>query len=162
MMDYKVQSLDTKNFILTGNGVEAGRLVYDSWFSFKADMSIGGTNYTIEPQGFWGTTVELKQNDTVVLDLKMNWNGNVLITVYGQEETAYILKQKSILKNTYVLTDSDHTNVLSMEADFKWKKVNYEYHVTAAEDPDKDDLNKILILASVHCLNYYMSTSMVY
>ena len=64
------------SFILTQNDKLIGKLIYKGWFKFDALVEIAGkSNYQVEPKGFWGTTIELKDNEKVLLQFKMNWSG---------------------------------------------------------------------------------------
>ena len=103
MNEYKVNSKDTKSFYLLQDGLKIGSLVYEKWFSFKAEMNFQKKDtFQIEPKGFWGTTIELKQHGKVLLNFKLNWNGNIIIsTQFDSNEKGYVLKQKGILKTTY-------------------------------------------------------------
>ncbi|MCI1186887.1 hypothetical protein MON38_05605 [Hymenobacter sp. DH14] len=61
MQHYQVKSVDTKHFRLTQADTEIGELEYDSWFSFTAEIMLADrTRYAIQPKGFWGTTIEIK------------------------------------------------------------------------------------------------------
>ena len=167
MKEYKVKSADTKHFSLTINDQEIGRLIYEKWFSFKAEMFLGGSNiYQIEPKGFWGTTIELKQNEKNLLNFKMNWNGNIIInTRFDETERDFILKHKGILKDSYVLLNKEEEQLLVIQPDFKWSKFNYDYTISTTDNFDNLSFNGILLLTTIHCVNYYMammSTGMLY
>ena len=97
---YQVKSTDNKHFELTQADAGIGRLEYESWFSFKAEIILADHNrYVVHPKGFWGTTIEIKDQEQVLLDFRMNWKGQILIrTTLGSNETYYILTQKKMLK----------------------------------------------------------------
>jgi hypothetical protein len=60
-----------------------GKLSYKSWFKVNAVIEIANnTNYQVEPKGFWGTTIELKDGEKVLLKFKMNWNGEIVVQTY--------------------------------------------------------------------------------
>ena len=159
MKEYKVKSEDTKHFSLTMNDQEIGRLKYEKWFSFKAEMILDGTRtYQIEPKGFWGTTIELRQNDKILLNFKMNWNGNIIINTWFDEiERDFILKHKGILKDSYVLLNKEEEDLLVIKPDFKWSKFNYDYNISTTDRFDNLSFNLTLLLTTIHCVNYYMA-----
>lgn len=158
MKVYKVRSADTKNFSVTTNDQEIGKLKYGKWFSFKAEMIVeGGMTYQIEPKGFWGTTVELKQDETILLNFTMNWNGNIIINSrFDETERDFILKHKGIFKESYILTNKEGEDLLVIKPDFKWNKFNYDYDIVTTDHFDKLSFNTILLLTTIHCVNYYM------
>ena len=159
MKEYKVNSKDTKSFYLLQDGLEIGSLVYEKWFSFKAEMNLQKKDtFQIEPKGFWGTTIELKQHGKVLLNFKLNWNGNIIIsTQFDSNEKGYVLKQKGILKTTYVLLDTKEEELLSIEPDFKWNKFNYDYNILTSETFESLNHRDMLLLTAIHCINYYMA-----
>jgi len=159
MKEYKVKSEDTKHFSLTINDKEIGSLQYEKWFSLKAEMILGGTRtYQIEPKGFWGTTIELKQHENVLLNFKMNWNGNIIInTKFDGTERDFIFKNKGIFKNVYLLLNKEEEELIVIQPDFKWSKFNYDYNISTTDRFDNLDFNLILLLTAIHCVNYYMT-----
>ena len=159
MKEYKVNSKDTKSFYLSQDGLEIGSLIYEKWFSFKAEMILQKKDtFQIEPKGFWGTTIELKQHDKVLLNFKLNWNGNIIIsTQFDSNEKGYVFKQKGILKTTFVLLDTNEAELLSIQPDFKWSKLYYDYNISTSAIFESLNHNDILLLTAIHCINYYMS-----
>lgn len=159
MKEYKVKSEDTKHFSLTINDQEIGRLEYAKWFSFKAEMILeGAMPYQIEPKGFWGTTIELKQNENVLLNFKMNWNGNIIINSrFDNIERDFILKHKGIFKDSYVLLTREEQDLLVVKPDFKWNKIKYDYNIITTDRFDNLSFHPILLLTTIHCVNYYMA-----
>jgi len=160
MTNYEVKSTDSKHFVVTSNGEPKGSLAYDSWFSFKADIQLAsqGALYAV-PKGFWGTTVEIKQNDAVILSFKMHWDGNIIIKSFFPEQSAteYLFKYKGILKSSFILLDPKEKLLMEVKPDFSFRKFNYDYAITTTDEFDKIEQNKILLLATVHCSNYFMS-----
>ena len=159
MKEYKVKSEDTKHFSLSINDQEIARLIYEKWFSLKAEMILeGAITYQIEPKGFWGTTIELKQNEKLILNFKMNWSGNIIINSHFDEiERDFILKHKGIFKDTYILLSKEEEELLVIKPDFKWNKFNYDYNITTTDHFDTLSFNTILLLTTIHCVNYYMT-----
>lgn len=159
MEHYQVKSVDTKHFRLTQADTEIGRLEYDSWFSFKAEIILADhTRYAVQPKGFWGTTIEIKAQEQVLLDFKMNWKGQILIrTLFDGPEDYYIFKQKGLLKNTFILLQQDETELLSIDPNFKWTKLNFDYQLTVSDSLEQLARKELLLLTAVHCANYYIT-----
>jgi len=159
MKEYKVKSDNTNHFSLTINDQEIGRLKYGKWFTFKAEMILeGGRMYQIEPVGFWGTTIELKQNENIILNLQMNWNGNIIIhSWFDGVERDFLLKHKGIFKEYYVLLNKEEEDLLVIKPDFKWNKFEYDYNIITNDRFDNLSFNAILLLTAIHCVNYYMA-----
>jgi hypothetical protein len=156
---YQVKSVDTKHFRLTQADTEIGLLEYDNWFSFKAEIILADhTRYAVQPKGFWGTTIEIKNQEQVVLDFKMNWKGQILIrTLFGGPENYYILRQKGLLKSTFVLVHQEEAELLSIEPDFKWTKLNVDYQLATSNAFEQLARKELLLLTAIHCANYYLT-----
>jgi hypothetical protein len=159
MKEYKVKSSDPKHFSLTMNDKKIGTLIYEKWFSFKAKMALLETkHFQIEPKGFWGTTIELIQDGKVLLNFKMNWNGNIIVhTRFDEAEKDFIFKQKGLLKTSYVLLNKEEEELLVIQPDFKWSKFNYDYNISTSDSFDALAFSEILVLTAIHCVNYYMT-----
>jgi hypothetical protein len=160
MSEYHVKSIDTKHFYLTTiDEKPIGILKYDNWFSFKSEIILEDNSvYYVQPKGFWGTTIELKKDEIVLLNFKMNWNGNIVIgTKFEDIERDFIFKHKGILKSSYVLQDKDGLELLVIQPDFKWKKFRYDYTLSTAEELEQFDFKNILLLTTIHCANYYIA-----
>ncbi|MCI1186886.1 hypothetical protein MON38_05600 [Hymenobacter sp. DH14] len=88
----------------------------------------------------------------------MNWKGQILIrTLFGGPEAYYIFKQPSLLKNTFVLVHEDETELLSIEPDFKWTKLNSDYRLAASDAFEQLVRKELLLLTAIHCANYYLT-----
>ena len=160
MQPYQAKSLDTKHFELTRADAPVGTLAYDSWFSFKADITLADyRHYAVRPKGFWGTTIEVKDpQEQVLLDFKMNWKGQILIrTHFDGVEDFYILKNRGLLKSTFVLLHGEETELLSLAPDFKWTKLAVDYEIAAAEAFEQLPHKELLLLTAIHCANYYLT-----
>jgi hypothetical protein len=131
MTEYKVKSTDTRKFSLTQNDIILGDLTYEKWFSFTSEIILAdNSRYQIEPKGFWGTTIEVRDEKNILLDFKMNWNGNIIInTKFDNVENHFVFKPKGIFKSTYALFDTEGQEILVIQPDFKWSKFNYDYDV---------------------------------
>ena len=43
------------------------------------------------------------------------------------------------------------------ENDFKWNKLNYDYNIETTRDFDNFYKKELLLLSTLHCINYYMT-----
>ena len=158
MAEYYAKSNNSLSFEVTGADQPVGKLTYKSWFSFNAEIEALDHSYHIEPKGFWGTTIELKDHDRVLLKFRMNWNGEIVIQTYFDGiKSGYLFKHRGIFKDSFVLTDQHGTELFVMKPHLKWNTLNYEYQITTSESFDILSNKEILLLNALHCANYYMS-----
>lgn len=161
MTEYKVKSSNSLVFELRNNETLVGTLTYASWFRFSAELETLHSKYQIEPKGFWGTTIELKEGEKILLKFRMNWNGEIVIQIYFNEiKSGYIFKHRGIFKESFVLADQNGIELLVMKPDLKWHTMHYEYQITTSDIFDTFFEKEILLMISLHCANYYMSMMM--
>lgn len=137
-----------------------GELQYAEWFSFKATLALtDGTTFRMEPRGFWGTTIEVKDEaETVLLSFKMHWDGNIVLkSRLGGTNRACVLKNRGLTKGGYVLLDKHGQELLTIQPDFTWNKVNHDYAVVSSELFETYAAKDALVLTAIHCANYYMA-----
>jgi hypothetical protein len=159
MTQYQAKSPNSLVYSVTKDEVEIGKLNYQSWFKFNAEIELGDhTKYRVEPKGFWGTTIEVKDGDNVVIQFSMNWKGEVVIQrFFGGIEYGYIFKHQGFFKETFVLVDTESVQLLVMKPLFKWKKMSYEYEIVIADPLEELPQKDLLLMVSLHCANYYVS-----
>lgn len=162
MAVYEAKSNSTFSFEVSKENLLIGKLSYKSWFKFNAVIElVNNSSYQIEPKGFWGTTIELKDGEQLLLQFKMNWNGEIVIqTFFDGTEQDYVFKHRGVFKESFLLSDKEGTELLVMKPHFKWNKMNYEYQITTSETFDAFPYNEILVMNALHCANYYMSMMM--
>lgn len=163
MAEYYAKSSNSLSFELFDDDKLTGKITYTSWFSFNAEIELADhQSFQVEPKGFWGTTIELKDNEKVLLKFRMNWNGEIIIQTYfdGVKES-FVCKHRGVFKDSFVLTDKEGIELLVMKPQFKWNLLNYEYQITTSDDFEKYSNKDILLLTSLHCVNYYMSMIVV-
>jgi hypothetical protein len=155
-IEYMVKSINAKQFCMTKNDKIIGVLKYKNRFSFKAQMTMADASiYTLEPKGFFGNTIELKDNRRVLLSFKQNWKGKIVISaVFENFNRQFIFKHKGIFKTGYLLTDKDDYELAGIQPQFKLKKFNYDYIISANVLLDKFDYKEILLLTTIHCANF--------
>lgn len=159
MAEYNVTSKSTFSFDVQKEEQFIGNLSYKSWFQFNATIKMANKlSYEIEPKGFWRTTIELKEGEKVLLQFKMNWNGEIVVQSYFDElEKGYVFKHRGFFKESFVLTDQEGKELLVMKPQIKWKNMNYEYQVTTADTFETAPEKEILLMAALHFANYYMT-----
>ena len=159
MKEYQAKSSNSLSFDVTKDDKLIGRLSYKSWFKFNAVIEIANnTNYQVEPKGFWGTTIELRDGEKVLLKFKMNWNGEIVVQTYFNDfEKDYVFKHRGVFKESFILIDREGIELLAMKPHLKWKKMNYEYQVTTSDSFEIFSNKEILLMTSLTCANYYMS-----
>jgi len=158
MAEYYAKSHNSLSFEITKESQMIGRLIYESWFKFNAEIEIANRFYLIEPKGFWGTTIELKDNEKVLLKFRMNWNGEIVIqTYFDSVKEGFLFKHRGIFKESFVLADQKGNELFVMKPHLKWSSMNYEYQITTTEKFEMYPSKEILLINALHCANYYMS-----
>lgn len=162
MTEYNARSTNTLSFEIKKGEEMIGKLTNKSWFKFDAVMEFeNGKHYEVTPKGFWGTTIELKDNELILLKFKMNWRGEIVVqTFFGNLEKDYVFKHNGIFKKSFMLVDTEGVELLYINVNMKWNKANYEYDITSSDAFEALSNKDILLLNSVHCANYYMSMMM--
>ncbi len=159
MAEYQAKSNNSLCFDLTEGDKLIGKLSYKSWFKFDASMEMANdVTYQVESKGFWGTTIEVTQNEKAALKFQMNWNGEIVIQTHSDDiEKGYIFKHRGFFKESFTLANQDGIELLVMKPHLKWSRMSYEYEITTSDDfelfPDKE----VLLMTSLHCANYYIS-----
>jgi hypothetical protein len=84
-MEYQAKLHDSKSFELMQGDLLIGKLTYQSWYKFDASAVLAnGSTYQIVQKGFWGTTIEVKDNEKVLANFSMHWNGEIVIQLILQ------------------------------------------------------------------------------
>jgi hypothetical protein len=158
MSQYSAKLSDTLTFELIKNEKIIGKLKYAKWFSFSVNLEIeSSSEFKIEPTGFWGTTMELKDNCKVLLKFQMNWKGEIVVQSFLDNiENGFILKNIGILNDSIILIDKDGLELMTIEPHYKWKYMNYEYKINTTEIFDIKTNQDILLLAAIHCANHFL------
>ncbi|MBE4949317.1 hypothetical protein [Chryseobacterium culicis] len=159
MAEYYAKSSNSLTFEITKEEKLIGKLTYTSWFKFNAVIEIaGGQTYQVEPKGFWGTTIELKDQERVLLKFRMNWNGEIVVqTYFDGVKNGYLFKHRGIFKESFVLTDQEGVELIVIKPHLKWASMNYEYQITTSDSFEMIAEKEIVLINALHCANYYMS-----
>jgi len=159
MAEYQAKPDDSLSFDLTQGDILIGKLSYKSWFSFNALIAMSNmASYQVEPKGFWGTTIEIKDRENVMLKFEMNWSGEIVIqTDSNDAEKGYIFKHRGFFKESFILANQEGIELLVMKPSLKWSKMSYEYQITTSDDFELFSDKDLLLMTSLHCANYYIS-----
>ncbi|UTX48791.1 hypothetical protein [Chryseobacterium sp. MA9] len=159
MAEYYAKSSNSLSFEVTREEKLIGKLIYTSWFKFNAVIEIAdGQTYQVEPKGFWGTTIELKDHERVLLKFRMNWNGEIVVqTYFDGVKSGYLFKHRGIFKESFVLTDQEGVELMIIKPNLKWASLNYEYQITTSDAFESFPEREIVLINALHCANYYMS-----
>lgn len=156
MGHYKVNSKNSSDFILTMKNVKIGELKYLKWYSFKSEIVLAdNSRYQLEPKGFWDSKIEVKQGEEIILYFEMGWKG-IMINL-NNSGTKYLLRSKGLLSSKFVLVDTDEKELLAIENDFKWMELTFNFNIETSNEFDNFDNKEILLLTTLHCVNYYMA-----
>ena len=147
----KIQCTDKKTFELTDDSQRLGHIAYDGLFSFKANAIVGNDYYRITPIGIFNTTISVMKNETEVANMKMNWKGNIIISLQNGQE--FILKATGTFLNKYVLEDKDQQKLMLLNPDFNWAKFSYNYSISYDNKPQ----DILLVLLATYSANYYIA-----
>ncbi|WP_336518282.1 hypothetical protein [Pollutibacter soli] len=162
MTEYVAKSDGSLIFQLVKDSQNIGSLTYKSWFKFNAAIDFAdGRSYQVEPKGFWGTIVEVKDGNRALLKFSMNWSGDIVVQSYfNNVEQGYVFRHRGILKESFILIDKDGVELLVLKPLLKWNKMNFEYRITSSDVFETVVENKLLLMLSIHWTNYYMSMTM--
>ncbi|MBB1285596.1 hypothetical protein HRH25_14515 [Flavisolibacter sp. BT320] len=111
-----------------------------------------GDSFDVKPVGVFGTSIQVTKNGTEVAVLKMNWQGQIVITL--QNGQAYVLKTKGILHNNYFLENEGGENMIQIEPTFNWSGFIYNYAITYGSRPQ----DYLLVLLGVYAVHYLIAT----
>ncbi|UFH57228.1 hypothetical protein [Spirosoma sp. KNUC1025] len=159
MAVYQAKSSNSLSFELMQGNESIGKLSYKNWFQFTASIELANHSiYQLIPKGFWGSTIELKEADTVLLKFSMNWNGSIALkTYFNAIEKEYLLKHLGVFNESFVLIDQEETELLTLKPHVKWSNLNYEYTIQPSDRFEPLSHKELLLMTSVHCANYYLS-----
>lgn len=148
----KIECTDNKTFQLTDIENLVGVLVYKNLFSHKAEINLRNSDhYDIESVGFFGTSIAVTKNETEVVNLKMNWKGQIVMTFQDGQE--FVFKAKSVFHNKYVIENKEEEELIRFDPKFNWGKFNYNYDISSNKKPE----NILFVLLGVYAANYYIA-----
>ena len=148
----KIECTDKKTFRLTDNEHLLGDLVYKNYFSYKAKINLTNSDdYDIESVGFFGTSIAVKKNECEIANLKMNWEGQIVMIFQDGQE--FVFKAKGVFHNKYVIENREGEELIRFDPKFDWSKCNYNYEISY----DKEPQDILFVLLGVYAANYYIA-----
>jgi hypothetical protein len=148
-----------KEFQLTDvEGRFLGKLAYEKWASYSASATTQYAEFfDFKAKGFWSQYISVTRDGTEIASLKMNWKGNIIIDIKGNDvEQDYLVKSVGLWKTHFTLQDRFSNDILALHPHIQWKSGVYEYDVEI--NPDfQSVVDETLILIGVYCANYIMA-----
>jgi hypothetical protein len=158
MNSYKVIFQGSRKFKLFQNEQSIGELTYTKWYNSNANIRLSNNaEYSITSKGFFGTTLEVYQNNTLLISYKMGWKGVNITSKIGGEEKKYLLKLKGILSSTFVLLDADQNELIHTKSKFKWNKMHSDYELICTELFENIQHKELMLLVTYHALKYQLA-----
>jgi len=146
----KITRINRKTYQLTKNEQVLGQLTYKNSLSNKAEITlIDSAIYKIKPAGFFKPHVIVTKNEIEIAKLKMNWKGQLVISL--QFEREFFLKSKGFFHNKYIIENKDGEKIIQLEPKFNWSKFCYNYDISY----NNQSQDNFFILLAVYCINYY-------
>lgn len=155
-MEYNAISQNTSFEIKAGSQI-LGKLTYGNWFKFNAEMEIAGEKYDVEPKGFWKKNIEIKNDAEIIADIKMNWDGDLIIRMKSSgKEEKFVLKHSGFIKEKFILTNDQNEDLLIFKASYRWIDMIYNYHITSSENFEAIPDKTLLLFITLYAANYFM------
>lgn len=155
-MRYNVNAEHNRHFELRDEEDNiAGRLDYPSWFTTKAEITIGNTRYRIEPSNFWQTAMHVTRDDgQQILEFRRDWRGNIVLTF--SDGRSYMLKRNGFWMRNFVMVTQDDQEILQLESHFDWSALQFKYQVQTT-DRNIEANDPVILLTIIYCCNYQHS-----
>jgi hypothetical protein len=148
----EAKSIDKKTFQLTDNGQQLGELTYESIFSHKAEIKLANSDlYEVKPVGIFGTSITVTKNGAEIVNLKMNWRGQIVFAFEKGQE--FIFKAKSSFINTFIIEDKAGEKLLQFDPKFNWSRFTYNYDILFDKKPE----DMLFVLLGIYASNYYLA-----
>lgn len=148
----KAESIGTRTYlVLDDNNAEIGSLIYEGWLSQKAKASLEKEEIIFQPEGFWGTSIQVEYQRKNIAQISMSWLGN--LTIKTKDGIEYTVKYTGFWKAKLILYDARKQPIVSFIPSFKWSKWAYEYDIQwEANHPLKED--KIFTMIAFYAAVY--------
>lgn len=148
----KAECVNQQTFQVIDNNQPIGTLDYGTLFSCEVEIKLANTDrYVLKPNGFFGTSTLVTQNDKIMAELRMNMKGQIVISFKGGDE--FIFKNTGIFHNKFVIENRDSEKIAQYEPSLNWTKLNYNY--TISHNLKSED--HLFVLIGVYASNYYIA-----
>ena len=75
----------------------------------------------------------------------MGWNGIIIKTFFNTTEESYLFKLKGLLSSEFILINTEKKELLVVECDFKWNKLDYDYTIETTQEFDNFTNKNLLV-----------------
>ncbi len=149
--DYEIID-DKGNNILT--------VKYKNWFSSTASTLLGKTKIEIKSKNIWGSKFDILKDGVDCGDIIFNWKGHIIIRLEfsHQKEKSWIMRTKGFWSQKFHLYDEDEKEILILNPDFNWSKVNYNYIIEGLDEEFPKELLAELLIYACYGANLYITT----
>ena len=154
----KIKYINKEFQLSDADGRFLGKLTYEKWASKKASATTQYAEFfDFKPVGFWQQHIAVERDGAEIATMKMNWKGNVIIDIKGNDiEQDYLVKSVGIWHPYLTLQNRFSNDILALRPHIKWSTGNYEYDIEV--NPDfQNQIDETLILIATYCANYIMA-----
>ena len=154
---YDYRPTKDKSYMISYKSEEVGVLQYKNYFSSKAEFILHDhSRYFVSPKSFWSNTIEVKKEDAVVLDIKMNWKGQLGIVMHHRgRDLNLILKHQGFFKKGFTLLDQDHHEVALIHNNSTWNPQSSTGTIQTLKPFDEVHSGPVLLLAILYGVQHY-------
>lgn len=150
----KAECINQRTFELTDNERLVGTLIYPSIFSFDAEIELPNSDrYLIRSDGFFGTNIKVTRNHVELANLRMNWKGQIVITMHNGQE--FLFRNTGIFNNKFVIENNEMEKLVQFDPSLNWSKQNYNYTIENMKQQDS-----LFLLLGLYVSNYYVASTL--
>jgi hypothetical protein len=134
-----------------------GKLTYEKWGSYTASATTQYAEFfDFKSKGFWHQYIAVERDGTEIASLKMNWKGNIIIDIKGNDiEQDFMVKSVGIWQTHFTLQDRFSNDIIALKPHYNWKHGHCNYDIEI--NPDfQNQADETLILIGLYCANYIM------
>lgn len=148
----KAECINQRTFELTDNEQLVGTLIYNSIFSYDAEIELPNSDrYSIRSGGFFGTSIKVTKNHVELASLRMNWKGQIVITMYNGQE--FLFRNTGIFHSKFVIENHETEQLVQFDPSLNWSKLNYNYTIENIKPQDA-----LFLLLGLYASNYYVAS----
>lgn len=150
----KAECINQRTFELTDNERLVGTLIYPSIFSYDAEIELPNSDcYSIRSDGFFGTSVKVTKNNIELANLRMNWKGQIVITMHNGEE--FLFRNTGVFYSKFVIENNETEKLVQFDPGLNWSKLNYNYTIETMKPQDS-----LFLLLGLYVSNYYVASTL--
>jgi hypothetical protein len=135
---------------------------YKKWFSSNGSAPTKRGKVSIKTQGGWETGFTIYRDKLRIGEIVFNWKGNIVIALKNKDSRIQKFMLKHIgKKSKWVLEGENEHELLSMQSDTHWARVNHEYNVLVKENIPVDITELLIACGYGTNLNMSMIAALV-